>query len=401
MRRKAMMNRLYCLVGVSFVAGCMVVHARTAHTGHLIVSLTDRETGGPITNAMVRVRVQTKRSIGGHSAPRSSFAIADSKADSNGVANVEFQFYYSDFDWWVKSPTHYCHRYRIGARNEWMGCVVEKSDYFNIDTNTVQGLAMYNELVSLHNSNDYLGIAAKFNPKSVAYTNNVVVRSASFYPKRNPRPMYAYDDMDGDYLPMKNPSLFLTNGLEVTRYKPVDFDMKECLVVSYKPDHDDFYDGPAGKVADFHIERFSVLTNGVKTTFGWIDFPPGCGAYKRNTTGDDSFPTTYEADTNATFLSRITFECSSIGGDVVHFQDLLAEDEYMVLRTRVMTNETGVVTNCNYSKILGPMYISHPLDSSDRVNFRSLIFNPTPNDPNLEYDLRNNLSTRGHGSWCP
>ena len=162
-----------------------------------------------------------------------------------------------------------------------------------------------------------------------------------------------------------------------------------------------FYDGPAGKVADFHVERFSVLTNGVKTTFGWIDFPPGCGAYKRNTTGDDSFPTTYVADTNATFLSRIPFECSSVGGDVVHARGLLAEDEYMVLRMRVMTNEVGVVTNCNYSKILGPMTVTGSRASFNKVKFEALIFNPTPNDPNLEYDLRNNLSTRGHGSWCP
>ena len=46
------------LVHISFViasllTGCVLVHARTAHTGHLFVSLTDRESGGPITNAMV------------------------------------------------------------------------------------------------------------------------------------------------------------------------------------------------------------------------------------------------------------------------------------------------------------------------------------------------------------
>ena len=395
------MNKMVCILGTSLVAGCMVVNARMAHTGHLIVSLTDRETGAPITNATVSVQFQTKRSYVGHSTPSKYFRTETANADSNGIANVEFQFYYSDFDWWVRSPTHYCHRYRVGARNEWLGGVVEKSDYLNIDTNTVQGLAMYNELVQLNNNNDYFGFIAKFKPKSVTYTNTVIIRSASFYPKHNPRPMYTYDDMGGGYLPMEDSSMFVTNGLEVVRYKPVDFDMKECLVVSYNPNHDDSWDGPAGKVADFHIERFCVTTNGVKTTYGWIDFLPGCGAYKRNTTGDDSFPTTYEADTNATFLSRIPFECSSVGGEVVHVQDLLEEDDYMVLRTRVMTNEVGVVTNCNYSKILGPMYISHPMNLSDRVHFKSLIFNPTPNDPNLEYDLQNNLSTRGEGSWYP
>ena len=395
------MNKMVCLLGASLFAGCMVVNALTVHTGHLIVSLTDRETGLPITNATAMVRVRTKRSYGGHSTPSTCFRTVTADTDSNGIANVEFQFYFSDFHWWVKSPTHYCHRYRVGARNEFFKRAVEKSDYFNIDTNTVQGLAMYNELVQLDNNNDYLGFIAKFEPKSVTYTNNVVVRSASFFQKHNPRPMYAYGDMDGDYLSMKKTTTFVTNGLEVTRYKPVDYDMKECLVVSYNPNHDDEWDGPAGKVADFHIERFCVTTNGVKTTYGWIDFAPGCGAYKRNTTGDSSFPTTYEAETNATFLSRIPFECSSVSGNVVRAQDILGDDEYMVLRTRVMTNAVGVVTNCNYSKILGPMYISYPMDPSDRVHFKSLIFNPTPNDPNLEYDLKNNLAPRGNGSWYP
>ena len=395
------MNKIVCLFSASLVTGCMVVNALTAHTGHLIVSLTDRETGEPITNAAVRVRVQTKLRYGGHSTPSSYFRTETAKADSNGVANVEFQFYYPDFDWWVRSPTHYCHRYRVGSRNEWIGCAVEESDYLHIDTNTVQGLAMYNELVQLDSNNDILGFAAKFEPKSVTYTNNVVLRSASFYPKHNPRPMYAYGRLDGDDLPMDKPSTFVTNGLEVTRYKPVDYDMKESLVVSYNPNHNDEWDGPAGKIADFHIERFRVTTNGVKTIFGWIDFAPGCGAYKRNTTGDSSFPTTYNADTNATFLSRIPFECSSVSGNVVRAQDILGGDEYMVLRTRVMTNEVGVVTNCNYSKILGPMFLSHPTYPSDRVHFKSLIFNPTPNDPNLEYDLKNNLAPRGNGSWYP
>ena len=149
---EAKMTKIVYCCFIALLTGCMIINARTARTGHLIVSLTDRETGEPITNAMVKVRVQTKRSIGGHSAPQSSFAISDSKADSHGVANVEFKFYYSDFDWWVRSPTHYCHRYRLGARNEWLRGAIDESDYRNIDTNTVQGLAMYNELLQLDNN---------------------------------------------------------------------------------------------------------------------------------------------------------------------------------------------------------------------------------------------------------
>jgi hypothetical protein len=257
---------------------------------------------------------------------------------------------------------------------------IDESDYRNIDTNTVQGLAMYNELLQLD--------------------NNVVIRSASFYPKRNPRPMYAYGENYDLYLSMKT-SAIVTNGMEVMRYAPVDFDMKECLPVSYDPNHDDSWDGPAGKVADFRIERFKVITNGVTTTYGWIEFAPGCGAYKRSTTGDDSFPTTYEADTNEVFVSRIPFECSSVSGKVVRIERILERGEYMVLRTRVATNDVGAVTSCNYSKILGPMFVSDHWYPRDHVSFQSMIFNPEPNDRNLESDLRSNLATRGYGSWYP
>lgn len=391
-------------VGMLFaplLAGCLVANALPTHTGHLIVSLTDRETGEPITNATVGVQVQLKQSIGGHAEPKSSFETTRAKANSNGVANVEFRFRFSDFDWWVRSPTHYCHRYRLGARNEWLNCDVEESDYMNIDTNTVQGLAMYNELVQLENDGDFLGFADKFKPKSIAYPNTTVIRSASFFPKRNPQPMYSYSDLDGPWLSTKNPSVSETNGVEVSRYKPVDFDLQKCLPVSYKPNHDDFWDGRAGRVADFRIERFKVTTNGVDTTFGWLEFAPGCGAYKRNTTGDESFPTTYEADTNAVFLSRVPFECSCVSGKLVHVEKIVGNDEYMVMRTRVMTNEVGVVTNCNYSKILGPMTVTGEWESDERVSFKALIFNPAPNDPNLESDLRVNLAEKSHGSWYP
>ena len=380
------MNRLFSLAGALLLTGCMAVNARTFHTGHLFVALTDRETGGPITNATVTVRCQTKFSLS-HTL-ESFFTKTSARSDSNGVAHVEFQFCTSEFNWWINAPSHYNGPFGSGYGDEQFGCAVEGSDYLNIDTNTVQGLAMYNELLQLDANNDYLGFVAKFNPKSVTYTNNVICRSVCLTPKHNPQPMYAYNARGGVPLPERNPVAFVTNGLDVVRYEPVDFDMKECLVVSYKPDHDDFYDCPAGKVSDFSVERFSVTTNGVETTFGWICFAPRCGVYKRNTTGDPTFPMTYEADTNEAFVSRIPFEYSIVSGRVVNVQSILRDGEYMVAKTRVTTNEVGEVTGCNYSKILGPMSIE------GRLWFRALIFNPISNDPNLEFDKRNNLATR-------
>ena len=373
---------------VALFSGCMLVHARTAHTGHLVAVLADRETGRPITNATVTVRCQTK--FGLSYTLDSFFTNTCAQTDSNGVADVTFQFYNPDFNWWVDTPSHYSEWFRVGSRDEQFGCVVENSDYFGIDTNTVDGLAKYNELVSLHNSGDIVGYLAKFEPKSVTYTENTAYRSASFYPKRNPQPMYAYGEDIRAYLSMKH-TTENTNGVEIAHYKPEDFDMRSGCVIPENPERLRHFTNRIGEVSDFHIERFCVTTNGVKNFYGWIDFAPGCGAYIRKMTGDDSFPTTYVADTNATFLTRIPFEYHSISGKLIHATRILEQDEYMVLRTRVMTNSLGVVTNCNYSKILGPM------KTRKEIQFKHMVFNPRPNDPNLEFDMENNMA-EDHGS---
>ncbi len=387
------MNKIAGLSVLS-LSGLVITPAWASVTGHLFVALTDRETGGPITNAIVTVTVDKTRSLSWHASP--VYERTSAVADTNGIAHVVFQYYGAlGFDWSVNSPGHHNGRFGSGYGHEMFDCVVEKSDYFNIDTNTVQGLAMYNELADLHKSNDYLGVAARFKPKSVTYKNNVICRSVCLTPKHNPQPMCAYARGNGVRLPKKNPVAFVTNGLDVVRYDPVDFDLKECLVVSSDPRYNPMMHGPAGKISDFSIERFRVATNDVVTTYGWIDFAPGCGAYKRSTTGDPSFPTTYEADTNEAFATRIPFEYSSVSGEVVNVQAILGEDEYMVLRTRVMTNDVGEVTGCNYSKILGPMSIE------GRMYFTSLIFNPKQNDSNLEFDTINNLATDDPCNWYP
>ena len=378
------MNKLV-YIGLSIMlAGCMMVNARSFHTGHLFVTLTDRETGGPITNATVTVRTQTEFNPG--RTLESYFTKTRAQADSNGIAHVEFQFCKSRFNWWVRAPSHYNGRFGTGYGQERFGSIIEKSDYFNIDTNTVQGLAMYNELVQLDRSNDYLGFAAKFSPKSVTYTNTVIHRSVCLTPKHNPRPMYAHDIGWGIYLPRKMSSAVTNNGIETVQYEPVNFDMKECLVVCSEPDYDFFVHGPTGKTSDFRIERFSVTTNNVTTVHGSIDFAPGCGAYIAQLPGDGHYPLIYEADTNATFLSHIPFEYTVVSGKVDHISQLLTQDECLVLKTRAVTNEVGDVVSCNYSKIYGPMFVER------RMVFEPMMFNPTPNDPNLEFDSKNNLA---------
>ena len=386
------MNKVVSVTIASLLTGCVFVHARTAHTGHLFVSLTDRESGGPITNATVTVRCQTKFSLS-HTL-ESFFTKTSAHSDSNGIAHVEFQFYDPDFSWHVDAPDHYNGSFGTGYGDEEFGCVVEASDYHNIDTNTVQGLAMYNELVQLYN-NDYLGFLAKFNPKSVSYTNSVIHCSVCLTPKHNPRPMFAHGGCDYVFVPEKDPVVTVTNGVEITRYRSVDFDLKECLFLPTKSDYIRNWDPPAGEVSDFRIERFRVTTNGVETTYGWLDFAPGCGAYITTLPGDGHYPVIFGAETNATFLSRIPYEYSSVSGRLVYISGPLNEGECMVLRTRALTNDVGEVVSCNYSKIYGPMTVL------DEMLLESAIFNPIPNDPNLEFDVDNNLSDDGLRCYRP
>ena len=374
------------------LSGCLVAHALTAHTGHMYVTVTDAETGGPVTNATLTVRCQTEFNIG--RTLERYFTKTSAQTDTNGVAHVEFQFYESDFNWWVESPSYYSNDFGFGHGDEHFGCIVEESDYMDINTNTVEGMAMYNELVRRYNSGDYYAYAELFMPKSVTYTNNVARRSVCLTPKHNPQPMYAHGDAEV-CLPMKGPTTFVTNGVEVTRYKPVDFDLQECLVVEKVKNPRSRFADDVGKVADFRIERFSVTTNGVHTTYGWLDFAPGCGAYVTKLPGAERYPLIYEADTNAVFLSRIPFEYSYVNGKCVYRKPLVRGDECMVLRTRAVTNAAGEVTSCRYAKIYGPM------SALKRVGFSALIVNPRPNDPNLEFDMEHNLVEYGERCYRP
>ena len=385
------MSRIIYVGVFAFLSLGMATGMRSAHTGHLFLTLTDIETGCPITNATVTVRCQTEFNIG--RTLESHFTKTTAVPDSNGVAHVEFTFYDPDFQWWVDAPGHYSRMFGFGYGDEQFGREVVESDYADINTNTVEGLAKYNELVSLYGT-DYCSYAAKFAPKSITYTNNVIRRTVALTPKHNPQPMYAYGERMKVYLPIKNPTLIITNGVEALRYKPVDFDLKECDLVPDVNDDSGALSECTGKIGDFHVERYSVVTNGVKTYFGWIDFPSGCGAYITKIPQGDRFPVVYEANTNAEFISRISFEYNSVSGRLVRVKRLLENDECMILRTRVATNEVGAIVSNHYSKILGPLRMS------GIIEFQSLIFNPRPNDPNLEFDVRYNQSSY-RGGCCP
>lgn len=360
-------------------------------TGHLIVTFTDKETGGPITNATVTVRTLTQTGIGA-GAYESHYTKTSAMTDSNGVADVQFRFNNPDFRWWVSAPSHY--RREFGIKKECFRANIVPSDYENIDPFAPDHAAKEQEMKAIIESGDWQSLQQKLEPKSVTYEDKVIRRSVSFYPKHNPQPMYSYggSPMDCIYLPYE--SGCVTNGVELYGCPEVDVDLEQCsLLPPYEKLNKPHL---PGKVSDFKLVRNNVIiTNGIRRFSGYIQFAPGCGAYKRPKTGDDSFPTAYIADTNEVFASRIEFlaDWSNVSNVVVSSTPLLRNDEYMVVRTRANYDEIGSSTNYCYSKIWGIV------PGVDRLKIQQIIFNPRPNDPNLEYDFNNLAGSRGGNRW--
>ena len=356
-------------------------------TGHLIVTFTDKETGRPITNATVTVETLIHLGFGAGGSP-GDYERTSAMTDSNGVADVQFRFKVPDFDWWVSAPSHY--RREFGFQKECFRANIVPSDYEDIDPFAPDHAAKEQEMKAIIESGDWQALQEKLEPKSVTYEDKVIRRSVSFYPKHNPQPMYSYDGlMLNTQLPCET-VIENRDGIDVSVYPVVDFDLQKG---SYLPPYSVSRGKQVGTDSDFKVIRCSVITNGVKKFFGAIEFAPGCGAYKRQKTGDQSFPSTYLAETNAVFLSRIPYEYHSISGKIFDVQQLIEKDEYMVLRTRVVTNETGTIERCHYSKIIGEAW------AGEDLFFRQSVFNPNPNDPNLEYDFNNLAGSRGGHRW--
>lgn len=382
------MRKLIVYGGLLSLVGCSFARGWTTQTGSLVVAFTDKLTGEPITNATVTVK--TLRMLGPNAGVHEShYQRTSARTDTNGIANVEFQFLTSHFEWWVDTPSHYSGRF--GFHDEFFDCQIQPSEYENMDTNTVDGLAKYNELLGLYQDGKYLEFSNKFASKRVEFSNKNKYRRVSFYPRRNARPMYMYVADDINVMLPTNTLTIVTNGIEITQYPVVEFDLRKgaCL-----PPYGGMDDDEVGEVADMRIARYKQIVNGVTHYFGTLDFPSGGGAYKRQKTGDASFPTAYEVETNSVFCSTVTYSYHVTSNDVIDVENLLSTNEYMVLRTRIALDADGAITNCCYSKIVGEMWVG------DALFFHSSVFNPQPNDPNLEADLKQNLAgSRGESRW--
>jgi len=318
----------------------------------LYVKVIDDE-GCPVANAMVKVGFSTSHALfgGGHRKDGNDGGRAEARTDTNGNAVVKFNCTSSDFGWHVEADGYY--------RSE------SHREHFKGEDVVVPPAFGY---VILHEHEKHGEI--------------------TLYRKKNPQPMYAYSR-------------------EVERQSPIangkyGFDL-ECF--DWLPPHG------KGKVADFYYirdrkdiknvnmavskgkgYRLMSFRNGtpsfptVGDVIGRIEFDEKCGAYVKKCTGNENFPSTYEADTNKTYVSDIPIRIVAQKGNVwLHEGKVVESDEYMVIRSRVKCDEHGKIVSANYSKLIGPVRFGSSVDISQSV------FNPRPNDTNLESDPNRNL----------
>ena len=148
-----------------------------------------------------------------------------------------------------------------------------------------------------------------------------------------------------------------------------------------------------GQVADFHIRK--DFCQYPRTTKSALFFKgKGNGGYKTRAFDESAFRSPYTADTNANFNTEFRYALSAEQGWDSEVCDV-GEDECLILRTRCRFNENGNLSSCHYSKIYGK------IDIFDRLHFRAYAFNPTPNDPNLEFDVNRNLFKKDTAPYLP
>ncbi len=305
------------------------------------------EDGLPVSNATVTV---------GFSSGHVVFAEGRShryraKTDVNGRAVVKFNGGSSDVYWSVNAEGFY-------------PSDVQKESY-RIEVSPIPPI-FYNVTMLEHEKKGEMTLYHKKNPQPMyAYTREVNVKS----PIANGR--YGFDLECFDWLP------------PLGQGKVADF-----YYVRARPDETNMM-----KRVRYNQSGFYQFKNGepgypkLGEVVGCIEFDENCGAYIEKQTGCESFPSTHRVDPRREYIRSIPITivfCDQFRV-WVYESTVVSGNEYMVIRSRVKCDEKGNIISANYSKILGPAGLA------GLVNFKESVFNPRPNDTNLEFDPERNL----------
>ena len=141
-----------------------------------------------------------------------------------------------------------------------------------------------------------------------------------------------------------------------------------------------------GEIADFRVRKPCVDSNGVETASAALVFQgTGNGAYLDFKRPTSWFWSAYNADPQATYSQ--TFPQTN--GFIVGTND------YIVLRTRAIANDTGMVESAHYGKIYGGIRVGKKDANSQQwyFFFKSYALNPVPGDTNLEANIGRGTKT--------
>ena len=88
----------------------------------------------------------------------------------------------------------------------------------------------------------------------------------------------------------------------------------------------------------------------------------------------------YLADTNAVYRQMISYQFDECPDKMPVYTRQLTSDKYLVFRTRTKVDAFGRLMSAHYGKIYGALNFVGP----GGMSMERLVFNPTPNDTNLE-----------------
>ena len=121
---------------------------------------------------------------------------------------------------------------------------------------------------------------------------------------------------------------------------------------------------------------------------------PYAGAYRLKMDNWSDMKSVYQADTNATYLSELSFRYAREKGKRTPNMEKLGKDEYLVFRTRTKVDGGGKLLSARYGKLYGPWHFE------DAGGFRvhKVFLNRNDNDVNLEdtWTIENAKKYRSH-----
>ena len=121
---------------------------------------------------------------------------------------------------------------------------------------------------------------------------------------------------------------------------------------------------------------------------------PYAGAYRLKMDNWSDMKSVYQADTNATYLSELSFRYAREKGKRTPNMEKLGKDEYLVFRTRTKVDGGGKLLSARYGKLYGPWHF----EDAGGFRIHKVFLNRNDNDVNLEdtWTIENAKKYRSH-----